>query len=92
MDRPHPRRWPLATIRGLMIAIAAIGVVLGLLVASPYLFLPMMLILFVGLAAVGNQRGREWNWIDVIWMILLIQVIIPLTSIAFLIMSFYVHR
>jgi hypothetical protein len=85
MTEPHSRRGPLSTIGGWMIAIAAIGVAMAILVLVPPLFILVVLAAFEALAIGRFRESRRRRpmpgYLQTIWVFLLL-IVIPIVSVV----------
>lgn len=94
MTEPQPRRGPLSTIKGWMIAIAIIGVALGTMIASPFVFMIVVFVLMEGVAASRFRESRRRkpmsSGAEALW-ILAFLVVIPIVSIVASVAALFVY-
>jgi hypothetical protein len=94
MTEAHSRRGPLSTIRGWMIAIAVIGVTMGSMVVSPFVFVLVVFVLLEAVAAIRYRESRRRKpmaaWVLAIWIFAFF-VVIPIMSVVVAFTALYAY-
>lgn len=94
MNDPHPRRGPLATIAGWMITIAVIGVAMGTMILSPFVFIVVVFVLLEAVAVIRFRESRRRKPMSggvlAIW-VLAFTVVIPIVSIVASLTALYIY-